>query len=172
MMDVVLDKGLGGRRMNGTQAIILIVALATVGALAYRVVSTRRKALSYPKPAHSKATVTFDDERVVCEVAGHRTEMRWDDLIGVALETTDQGPAVDDVFFILSGPDGVLVCPSEAEGGQDLLARLQQLPGFDNEAVISAMSCTETRTFICWDHKGRYNKASEAVDTGAPKPQR
>ena len=32
----------------------------------------------------------------------------------------------------------------------ELLSRLQQLPGFDNEAVIKAMGSTNNAKFLCW----------------------
>ena len=44
--------------------------------------------------------------------------------------------------------------PQSADGADALLARLQQLPGFNNEAVIEAMSSAD-RTFVCWKRTGR-----------------
>jgi hypothetical protein len=29
-------------------------------------------------------------------------------------------------------------------------ARLQNLPGFNNEAVIESMTCVENKRFVCW----------------------
>jgi hypothetical protein len=65
--------------------------------------------------------------------------------------TTDHGPFVDDVFWLLIGEDGKgCAVPSEAEGMKALLERLQRLPGFDNEAVIAAMGSTSNARFRVW----------------------
>lgn len=95
--------------------------------------------------------VTFDDVAVVRSMAdGTRELVRWDDLEAVMILTTDEGPFVDDVFWLLKGRESGCAIPSEAEGMDALLHRLQALPGFDNEAVIMAMASTENATFLCW----------------------
>ncbi|HVX13746.1 MAG TPA: hypothetical protein VHC22_21370 [Pirellulales bacterium] len=70
------------------------------------------------------------------------------------IETTDAGPTVEDVFWVLGGDDSGCVVPSEAEGMVELFERLQCLPGFNNQAVIEAMSCAENRTHVCWNRPG------------------
>lgn len=95
--------------------------------------------------------VDFDDTSVVRTLADGRQErVRWDELREVVILTTDEGPLVDDVFWVLKGAAGGCVVPSESEGMELLLDRLQQLPGFDNTAVIAAMGCTENQAFPCW----------------------
>lgn len=97
------------------------------------------------------AAVAFDDERVTRTLPDGRTEsVRWDDLTAVVVETTDQGPFVDDVVWILAGTDSGCLVPSETPGMGALLERLARLPGFDNEAVIAAMGSTENAVFPCW----------------------
>ncbi|MBI2808906.1 MAG: hypothetical protein HYX68_28320 [Planctomycetes bacterium] len=99
--------------------------------------------------------VTFDDEAVTCRRADGVVEtVRWSDLQIVCIRTTDAGPAVDDVFWVLGGSASGCVVPSEAEGMNLLLERLQHLPGFDNNAAIQAMSCAENHTFLCWKRPG------------------
>jgi hypothetical protein len=100
--------------------------------------------------------VTFDNEKVVRTQANGRVEtVRWDDLQQVTIMTTSDGPIADDVFFMLHGKDqsGCAV-PQSADGADALLQRLQQLPGFNNEAVIEAMSSTANATFVCWKRTG------------------
>jgi hypothetical protein len=104
-----------------------------------------------PAPPTNRPTVSFDDEAVVCQRPGGLVErVRWSDLQIVFIQTTDAGPFVDDVFWVLGGGDSGCVVPSEADGMSTLLERLQRLPGFDNNAVINAMSCVEKQNFICW----------------------
>jgi len=78
-------------------------------------------------------------------------EVAWEDLVEVQIVTTDEGPFVDDVFFLLVGRDGSGVCvPQGAPGSETLLDRLQKLPNFDNGEVIRAMVCSENARFVCW----------------------
>jgi hypothetical protein len=42
------------------------------------------------------------------------------------------------------------VVPQGAQESTQLLERLQRLPGFDNAALMRAMSSTEEATFVCW----------------------
>lgn len=79
----------------------------------------------------------------------------WNDLVEVQIVTTDEGPFVDDVFFLLVGADGSGCCvPQGAPGSEGLLERLQRLPDFANDKVIEAMGCSENGRFVCWKKKG------------------
>ena len=106
----------------------------------------------FGRPSRQRARVTFDAECVIRTVPDGKTEtVRWRDLQEVDILTTDEGPYVDDVIWMLQGKDGAgCAVPSETEGMKDLLPRLQQLPGFDNEAVIKAMGSTNHARFVCW----------------------
>jgi hypothetical protein len=77
--------------------------------------------------------------------------VRWEDLGEVRVMTTADGPIAEDVFYVLIARDeshGVALPQSRVSG--DLLARLQSLPGFDNEAMITAMTRTDEASFTCW----------------------
>jgi hypothetical protein len=76
--------------------------------------------------------------------------MRWSDLQTVLLETTDEGPFVDDVWWILIAANGTYRVTQGAPGEGELFARMQMLPDFDNDAVIAAMSSVESQQFLCW----------------------
>lgn len=79
------------------------------------------------------------------------TTMDWSHLSSVVIRTTSLGPYQDDVFWLFSfGSDGFCTVPSQAMP-DDVLARLQSLPGFDNSSVISAMGCASDALFPCWD---------------------
>ena len=105
-----------------------------------------RKPSSLPR-----AAVSFDEEGVTCRRSDGLVEaVKWSDLQSVAIHTTDAGPAVDDVFWVLMGESAGCVVPSESTGMDLLLKRLHQLPNFDFEAAIKAMSSTENHIFRCW----------------------
>lgn len=101
--------------------------------------------------------VIFDDQGVTCRFpSGTTQELPWEELKAVVIETNDRGPWEEDVYFILFSDikDHFCAIPQCSKGTQELLARLQQLPGFDNEAIISSMGCTSNRGFLCWEKKG------------------
>lgn len=83
---------------------------------------------------------------------GSVQEIRWADLYEIGIVTTDEGPFVDDVFWLLLDETRKAGCviPSEAPGLNELLQKLFALPGFDSEAVVRAMGCTDNATFLCW----------------------
>src|SRR5205809_669935 len=100
----------------------------------------------------SEPTVEIDDRGVRRHLAdGTREQVAWDDLMEVWIVTTSDGPFAEDVFFVLvgRGDTGCVVPQGAAESGS-LLERLQRLPGFDNEAVVRAMSSAEDARFVCW----------------------
>lgn len=77
------------------------------------------------------------------------TGVRWDALGEVALMTTSRGPFDEDVFFVLTYDDGSTQAIPLDEA-KDLLPRLQQLPGFDNETFIRAMGVSEEAVSTLW----------------------
>lgn len=100
--------------------------------------------------------VTFDGERIVCTMRdGKQETVVWADLQNVTILTTDDGPFSEDVFWVLSGSETGCLVPSEAKGIKELLPRLQQLPGFNHEAVIRAMGSTTNEKFLCWQRKDK-----------------
>lgn len=97
--------------------------------------------------------VEFDDERVVHHRRDGKLEaIEWAELDEVGILTTDEGPFADDVIWMLLAPGGRSGCaiPSDADGMDLLLPRLQQLPGFDNGQVIRAMATAVDARFVCW----------------------
>ena len=49
-------------------------------------------------------------------------------LFGVAVETNDQGPFAEDVWWHLASEEKVVTYPSEATGASEMLLRLQKIP--------------------------------------------
>lgn len=76
--------------------------------------------------------------------------MQWDDLQAVEVLTTDEGPFLPDQFWVLHGSTQGFVIPWGATGERELLRRLQELPGFRNEAIVEASSLTENNRLLCW----------------------
>lgn len=98
--------------------------------------------------------VSCDDAGVSCQHPdGVVQRVAWDELTEVVVVTTDQGPFQDDVYWILHSPGGDCVVPSEAEGADELVGRLQKLSGFDHQKLIAAMSSITNQRFVCWQRQ-------------------
>ena len=85
---------------------------------------------------------------------GHQEHVRWDALQEVSIITTDEGPFADDFFWVLLGEPGGCAVSSLAKGSNELLIRLQRLPGFSNEAMAQAAGSTKNAKFVCWRRDG------------------
>lgn len=99
----------------------------------------------------ARPTVTFNEEVITCQRPSGLVEtVKWADLQMIMIMTTEDGPAVNDVFWVFEAGNSGCVVPSDADGMERLLIRLQQLPGFDNESVLTAMASTTNQQFVCW----------------------
>jgi hypothetical protein len=125
-------------------AVIAVVAVTLLVAFKVR-----------PAPATQRPRERIVVDHVgVTRIAGERVEkVTWDELLGVDVVTTDRGPFVEDFFFVLHGGDG-RGCVVAQLLADELLPRLQALPGFDNVALIRALGSTENARFLCWRRPG------------------
>jgi hypothetical protein len=99
--------------------------------------------------------VTFDDTSVRrVSPEGGVEEVMWSDLVEVRIVTTADGPLTEDVYWMLEGSDGTGVAVGQSSTADDLVDRLQALPGFDNEQMILAMGSTDEAEFVCWRRDG------------------
>ena len=102
----------------------------------------------------SRFVVTISEKGVSCQRPhGEKESVDWVDVNAVLIKTTDEGPFLPDVFWVLVGDKGGCVIPQGATGEKALMERLRTLVGFDNEAVIKAMQCAENQGFLCWKRK-------------------
>jgi hypothetical protein len=108
-------------------------------------------AVRFFNPLREPDRVSFDDSTITRTMPNGKTEtVRWDDLQEVGIITTDEGPFSEDVYWILAGSEGGCAVSGGAQGMNELLERLQKLPGFNNEVVIKAMGSTRNDKFQCW----------------------
>jgi hypothetical protein len=80
---------------------------------------------------------------------GSQDGVRWDALVEVTLMTTSRGPFEEDVFLVLAYQDGTNSTIPLGDAEQ-LLPRLQELPGFDNESFIRAMGVSHESICSLW----------------------
>lgn len=95
-------------------------------------------------------SVTVSDaELTVTESATRAATIRWADVREVRVRTTDTGPFTEDVFFVVRDSTLQLTIP-HSHATEAFVERLQALAGFDNEALVRAMSSAENAEFICY----------------------
>jgi hypothetical protein len=103
--------------------------------------------------AESRFVVTLTDGAIISRRPDGITE-RVDlaDLHAIILVTTSNGPFSPDVWWFLVGQRAQSSCvfPAGAMGEAAILAFAQELPGFNNDAFIRAMSSTSNQRFLCW----------------------
>lgn len=107
----------------------------------------RRRSSSSVRVVHDDKTITVDDG------AGGASTLAWADIGNVTVLTTDAGPFEIDLFWVLSDREGrrSLIVPMDAGGEHALLTAMQtRLAGFDNMAVVEAMSSTSGGVFQVW----------------------
>ena len=96
-------------------------------------------------------SLSVDDEGVTLwNSRGSPQCVTWDDLTEVCVVTTDRGPFIEDVFFVLSAQNSKALVVPDPLVDRGFIERLQRLPGFDNTLFIDAMACTDNRRFVCW----------------------
>jgi hypothetical protein len=136
--------------------ILSIIITSTLVFLFVWIQQRRESNQGPPLPEQPEFVVEMDDEWIRNHrPAGKIEQVRWSDLQAVILETTDEGPGVCDVFWILVGKGSGCVIPQDAGNGKELLQRLQELPDFDNRKVIEAMGSSENAKFLCWERKDK-----------------
>jgi len=111
-------------------------------------VSPNRRAMT------SSVRVTHDDKSIsIDDGTGSVATLPWADLASVVVLTSDCGPFETDLVWMLADRDGrrTLTVPMGAEGEHALLKTMQaRLAGFDNMAVVEAMSSTDHGQFQIW----------------------
>ena len=106
----------------------------------------------YSATTDPKIIVT--DEGVTCIYQSkQKTErINWNDVDQVQVLTTDEGPAVCDVFIVLHNTlsNSGVVLPQDREETDLVFKKLQRWPGFDNENFIKAMGSAKNEWFLVW----------------------
>jgi len=98
--------------------------------------------------------IEITDQKISCgQPNGLVEEVTWEELEKVEIHTTDEGPFVEDVFWVLHGSGRGCVIPQGATNSEELLNRLQDLPDFDNKMVVEAMASTDNNEFLIWEKR-------------------
>ena len=111
-----------------------------------------------PLPSLRPPAQTFWSQAVRCDDAnlwamsadGVELCLPFADIDRVAIRTTDDGPGVEDVFWLVTAGSRSCLIPHGAAGETELFDRLLKLPGFNPQVMIEALTCTENAEFECW----------------------
>jgi len=98
-------------------------------------------------------TVEADSERIaVVDPEGSLTVLPRAALSRIVIETNDSGPFSDDAWWLLLDDDGAVALkfPQSADGEHDVVEDFLNLPGFNYEVMVTAMSSTEQGFFPVW----------------------
>lgn len=116
----------------------------------FNFISEFLKSLAKPRLTEN---VKVNNEELIREISDGTIErVRWEDLKSVTIVTTDQGPFLEDVFFVFETKDAGVVISQEWSVKLKLLDLMEtKLEGVDNEQFIAAMGCTDNARFTIWD---------------------
>lgn len=97
--------------------------------------------------------VQIDDDGVAVEGKKGIERVRWQEMTRVRILTTNEGPWVEDVYFLLEGEGGHgCAVPHGAAVRTKLLDELQsRLSGVQDDKVIEAMGSTDNCSFTIWE---------------------
>jgi hypothetical protein len=103
-------------------------------------------------PDHTQEVrFSYDGNTITAEgpLAG-RTSVRIEDIREIGVETTDTGPFVEDVFWVINRDTDALRIPQDSPVFKELMDAFGSFEGFNWEPFTEAMACTDRRYFLCW----------------------
>lgn len=107
-----------------------------------------------PRVSEPPYKVVFDERAITLTGPDGSTEtVTWADLANVDVITTGGGPFEIDLFWVLTDKGGRRgpVVPMGARGEHEFVKAMQaRLAGFDNMAVVEAMSSIGEARFPIW----------------------
>lgn len=106
------------------------------------------------KSAPAGWTVSLDEKAIrIQEPGGALHVVPWGSIAQVTIRTEHSAQRGFDLAWVLILRDGraSVVLPVDAEGEHELVKVMQaRLPGFDNMAVVEAMSAATDEDFLVW----------------------
>ena len=107
---------------------------------------------------YSTVKVWFDKEKIYVQWPEKEKEsIHWPSIKIIAVETTDEGPWLEDIWWHIANEEMTLTYPNQANGADKILNQLQKMPNFNNENLIKAMTYVQNQTFILWDSREQKN---------------
>jgi len=97
---------------------------------------------------------TFDGQTIVADgPLARRTSVKVKDIDEIGIQTTDAGPFVEDVFWLINRETDDLYIPQDSPVFKTMMDSFGSFDGFDWKPFTEAMSCTDRQYFLCWKRK-------------------
>ena len=78
-------------------------------------------------------------------------QVNWNDVSKISIVTTDQGPFVDDFYYVFCTDQNVLFVPLDWGVKLELIHHMHEhFPNVDFEAMIKASGSAENAEFFVW----------------------
>nr|WP_320117446.1 hypothetical protein [uncultured Marinifilum sp.] len=97
-------------------------------------------------------TITNDYLRVE-HPEREREQIDWTDIIEIAIQTTDEGPFLPDVWLMLIGNDNGCSIPQGAPRFDDIYEIVSKYENFNFDEFIKAMGSADNARFVIWSKK-------------------
>jgi hypothetical protein len=108
------------------------------------------------------AGVTLMGDKILYETDdGKIDSVQFSELDLVMIEATESSTYEIDLSWHLLDGNGFHIISNDAHGIEDLLAKLQQMPNFNNAACLEAIGTTSPGLFICWSRNESLNGYEE-----------
>ena len=114
------------------------------------IISTLRDLFRTKNPEAIVRARLTDSELIITEQDGTVHRMLISQMKKIAIETTDTGPFVEDVYWAISDGSTTLRVPQACPDFQQLLDGFGKFTGFNDESFVRAMTCAENQEFVCW----------------------
>jgi len=101
----------------------------------------------------SEPVIKLNDEGVACHFPskGKTDKIKWSDIALIQVLTTNEGPYVCDVFYVLTDKnDQGVVIPQDKKESKEVFEKIREFPGFDNKTFIEAMGSAQVKWFTVW----------------------
>ena len=96
---------------------------------------------------------SFDGHTITADGPIAWTSVRVEDVHEIGIETTDAGPSVEGVFWLINRDSDRLLIPLDSPVFKALRDCFRSFEAFNWQSFDEAMSCTERRYFLCWRRK-------------------
>jgi hypothetical protein len=98
--------------------------------------------------------VQIDERQITYFHLGQSWSVSVNDLTSVVIETTNDGPSSDDLYWVIRDLFGSVVrIPNTAGGNEQLFDAVSALNGVSFEQITTAMSSTSPAIFTVWRGK-------------------
>lgn len=140
--------------LRSTGVILPMVYGLIAAAMAIMLFVAIRRARVTGDTAVNAGYVEIDERQISYFHLGQSWSVSVNDLTSVVIETTADGSAQDDLFWVIRDMFGSVVrIPNTADGNENLFDAVAALNGVSFEQITAAMSSISNARFEIWDSK-------------------